>query len=208
MNKIIFIDTMTTGMNAERCGIYRLGGILTEDGVEKSRFEMRVRPFANARISEQSLWICGESRSSLVSYPEEGEALAFLLGILDGFVNVRNPKDKAFLAGFNSSAMDVPFLREFFRRNGNQRFRDYFYVQTIDLMTLSTFALLDRRGAMPQFDLDTAARELGIDIMDDGKYDCLRNARVCLDMYRVLQKRFCLGECLDTTPTEKTEKNY
>ena len=42
MNKILFVDTLTTGMNTERCAIYRIGGIYTEDGVEKKRFDFKV----------------------------------------------------------------------------------------------------------------------------------------------------------------------
>lgn len=207
-NKIIFIDTMTTGMNPERCGIYRLGGIITSGGRETERFEMRIQPFATARISEQSLWICGETRRSLVTYPQEGEALEFLTGLLSRHIDIRNPRDKAYLAGFNASAMDTPFLREFFRRNGNMRFRDYFHVQTIDLMTLTAFALMNERTGMPDFHLETAANKIGVECPGTPGYDCVSNAKICLDMYRALERRFGTGSAEDTTALTEVTRNY
>jgi DNA polymerase III, epsilon subunit and related 3''-5'' exonucleases len=192
MNKILFIDTVTTGMNPEKCSIYRIGGIYTEDDVEKKRFDIRMRPFENARMSDQSLWICGETRASLLDYPRYEEGFASLLEFLAGVVDIKNPKDKIYLAGFNSSAFDVPFLRETFRRNGNGRFRDYFYVQTLDVMSLSAFALLRVRKQMPDFYLETAARYLGLDVQESEKYDCVAKAKVALDIYRRLKTEFRL----------------
>lgn len=208
MEKIIYIDTLTTGMNTDRCAIYRIGGIITEESVETDRFEMRVRPYPNARISDQSLWIGGESRGTLIKYPDEKDALAFLTGILDEHINVRNPKDKAYIAGFNASAMDVPFLRELFKRNGNMHFRDYFHVQVIDLMTLSAFALIRSRNDMPDFHLESAARALGLECPYGQSYNCLSNAKTCLDMYRLLEKRFGIGECTDVSLIGDIKKNF
>ena len=208
MNKIIFIDTVTTGMNPEKCSIYRIGGIYTEDAVEKERFEFRMRPFRNARINEQSLWITGESRSSLLLYKDESEAFKDFLCFLNGIVDIKNPRDKVYIAGFNSAGLDVPFLREWFRRNGNERFRDYFHVQIMDVMTLSAFALMPSRQNMPDFHLETAARYLQVNAPVGKMYDCIDNAKVSLDIFRKLQKRFGVAECQDLTTVNKVTKNY
>ena len=208
MNKILFIDTVTTGMNPEKCAIYRIGGIYTIDGVEQKRFELRMRPFANARISEQSLWISGESRSSLLIYPDEKAAFARFVEFLNDIVDIKNPKDKIYLAGFNSTAFDVPFLREWFRRNGNERFRDYFYVQTIDTMCLATVMLIKTRHNMPDFHLETAARFMHVKAVATQSYDCLTNAKTSLEIYRAFEKRCGLGECLDNTEATEVKTNY
>lgn len=208
MNKFLFIDTLTTGMNPERCSIYRIGGIYTENDVEAVRFEFRMRPFTNARISEQSLWISGESRSSLLVYQDEAAAFKAFATFLGSIIDLRNPRDKAFIAGFNAAAFDVPFLREWFRRNGNERFRDYFYVQTIDTMCLSTVALLNTRQNMPDFHLETAAQFMGVKVHATPVYDCIANAKTSLDIYRLFEKRCGLGECRDTAEAKEIIKNY
>jgi len=208
MNKILFIDTATTGMNSEKCAIYRLGGIYTEDGIEKSRFEFRMRPFINARINEQSLWISGETRASLQLYQDEKTAFNNFLSYINQLIDLKNPRDKAYIAGFNAANRDVPFIREWFRRNGNERFRDYFYVQVLDLMCISAFGLINIRNTMPDFHLETAARFLQVRATISEKYNSINNAKICLDMYRTLQKRFCIGECVDTRESTEIIKNF
>lgn len=208
MKKILFIDTLTTGMNSERCSIYRIGGIYTEDCVEAKRFEFRMRPFSNARIAEQSLWISGEDRSSLLVYKSEANAFKDFVAFLDSIVDLRNPRDKAYIAGFNVAGFDVPFLREWFRRNGNERFRDYFYVQTIDTMCLATVMLLNSRRDMPDFHLETAARFMEVEVKATERYDCITNAKTSLDMYRKFEERCGLGECRYTEIAKETIKNF
>ena len=208
MNKILFIDTVTTGMNPEKCSIYRIGGIYTEDAEERQRFEFRMRPFRNARINEQSLWISGESRSSLLVYKDESDAFKDFVAFLDTLVDIRNPRDKMYIAGFNVSGFDIPFLREWFHRNGNERFRDYFHVQAMDVMCLSAFALMPTRQSMPDFHLETAARFLQVKAPAGENYECVENAKVSLDIYRVLQKRFGVAECTNLSEVTSVKKNF
>ena len=208
MNKILFIDSVTTGMNPEKCAIYRIGGIFTVNGEETQRFELRMRPFPNARISDQSLWICNETRSSLIRYPDQEEAFSDFLNLLNGQVNLRNPKDKAFIAGFNVDRFEYPFLREWFHRNGNERFRDYFYVQTIDLMNLTNFRFLDKRNEFQDFFLDTAARQLGVPTSGEDRYNCIENSSTCLQMYRKLAAEWAFADCKDSDKAADTFTNF
>lgn len=208
MYKILFIDTITTGMNPEKCAIYRMGGIFTENGKETKRFELKMRPFMNARISDQSLWIGGETRSSLIRYPDQAEAFKDFINLLEEQVDISNPYDKIYIGGFNSDRFEYPFLREWFRRNGNERFRDYFYVQTFDMMSAATFALFETRRSLPDFCLDTAARKLGLNVPADDKYNCIMNAEICLSMFRLLASKWGITECNETGVAEVIFRNF
>lgn len=208
MNKIVFLDTVTTGMNHDKCAIYRIGGIFTNNGVETSRFEFRMQPFPGARISDSSLYICNESRSSLVHYPDQARAFEDFIALLSKNVNIRNPYEKLYIGGFNVSAFDVPFLREWFRRNGNNRFRDYFHAQTIDVMSIAAFALLDERRSMTDFHLETVARQLDVRVPSDDAYNCIDNAKVCLDLFRKLQLRFGLSDIPESAAADTIIKNF
>ncbi len=212
MIKILILDTLTTGMSTENCGrygIYRIGGIFTEDGVETQRFELRMQPFHNARISEQSLYIGGEDRASLTKYKDEASAMDDFIRLLDAAVNVRNPQDKLYIAGFNVTALDIPFIREWFRRNGQERYRDYFYLQPLDLSSISTFALLKERGKLRDFYLETVAERLGIDVVPEERFNCIANAELCLELLRTFCKTlFGIDLGNDTRKTEKMFKNY
>ena len=208
MNKILFIDILSTGMSPDNCGIYRIGGIYTEDGVEKKVIDLKMCPPINARISQQSLWIGGESRSSLISYPDEKRVFARFCEWLDTIVSVRKADDKLYLAGYNSAAFDMPFLREYFNRCGSNDFRNYFHVQCIDIMSISAMALMNERGRMQDFMMDSVAAHLGIHTFPGDKYDCISNARTALDIYRHFIRRFGIDEVKDTSRADDIVKNY
>lgn len=207
MYKILFIDTFATGLDAERCAIYRIGGVVCNADAtamrEKVRFEFNVRPTAGARISDNSLWIGGVSKSDLLRYARQEDAFDRLLELLDAEVNVRNPKDKMFVAGFNAAAFDVPFLKNWFRINGRQNYRDYFYVQTIDLMSIAAFALAGERKGMTDFCLGSAARALGVGDGHSGGTSPLENALLAMDIYRALVGRLNSG---DIESVERTDE--
>lgn len=209
MNKILFIDTLATGLNPEKCAIYRLGGIFCEENasgiVEKQRFDICVRPFETARIMENSLWTGGVTRSMLIYFPEQSDAFNDFFRLINENINLRNAKDKLYIAGFNVSSFDIPFIKNWFARNSNQRFRDCFYVQTLDIMSLAAFALINDRDNMPDFHLGTAARFLGVNPENGGYNSCLDNAQTCLEMYKVLKTRLNVG---DNSTYEKTDKFF
>lgn len=204
MNKILFIDTMTTGMNQSQCCIYRLGGIITEDGAERQRFELRMCPPRGAKIFENSLYITGETKGGLLRYPDEKTVLDDFIRIISKYVNLRNPLDKIYIAGFNVASFDIAFLREWFRRNGNETFRNYFHMQTIDLMSIAAYHLMDERNRMDDFHLETVARYLGVPFEGGRSYDCLANAKLCLDIYRKLKT----GETVEEQEKTETYRNY
>lgn len=198
MNKLLFIDTMTTGLNTERCAIWSIGGIFCEDTamslIEKKRFELRMRPFDGARITDTSLWAGDMTRSELAWYPSQELALMSFKDMLGEEVDRADKADKLYIAGFNSAAFDSIFLRRWFERCGDAGFRDWFYVQTLDLMSLSAAALMEQRDGMPDFHMNTTARWLGAKAVVGTKASTLDNALTCENMYRALKERLNIGE--------------
>lgn len=208
MYKILFLDTVTTGMNPEACCIYRLGCIYTENGQETKRLDLRMRLYNNARISEQSLWICGESRSSLAVYPSQEEAFKTFIDFLDSVVDVKNPNDKLFIGGFNVATFDIPFLRQWFIRNNNEKFRNYFHMQAIDMMIITNNLLLEKRHQCKDFHLESAARYMGLETLTDNEYDCIQNARTGLRMFRKYREDIYHERFPDNEEEISCIKNY
>lgn len=207
MCKILFIDTFTTGLDTNRCAIYRFGGVMCNTNAttmkENVRFEFNIRPWSGARIIDNSLWLGGVSKSDLIRFSPQEEVFKAFIGMLDENIEVKNPKDKAFIAGFNASAFDVPFLKNWFKMNGKENFRDYFYVQTIDLMSIAAFALVNERSSMSDFYLESTARALDIETEKNEKKSCLENALLCMKIYRKLTERLGCGEIQTVEETEK-----
>ena len=147
-------------------------------------------------------------RSILAGYPDQEKTFLEFIHMLDTFVEVRNSRDKMYIAGFNAATMDVPFLWEWFRRNGNERNRDYFHMQIIDMMNISAFVLMNERQRMQDFKLESVARQLHIYSGEGDTFDCIQNAKTTLDIYRKLRERFGLQLFEDLTETDDFVKNF
>lgn len=214
--KMLFVDTLVTGMQPSRCGIYALGGIICEDGpdrtVEKCRFEMRINPRDGLRINEGKLWISGTKLKDLTTFQKEDEARAWFTSILDRYVNMHNPSDKIYLAGYNVSGLDIPFLREWFRRTaeepGKDHFYDYFTKQPMDVMIIARYAMLRQERTMLDFQQDTVARQMGVERRYSADYSCIDNAQESVDIWRKLKPMLGTGEEGPYLRLDTVERNY
>ena len=74
MKKVLYFDVETTGLDALRCSIVQLAGIIDVDGVEKERFNIFMRPFENSEISQEALKVIGKTKEEINSYgcPKKG----------------------------------------------------------------------------------------------------------------------------------------
>lgn len=193
MNKILFIDTLTTGLNSDRCAIYRLGGIICEENVKSLKeikaFDLLMRPFHGARIIDESLAVGGMTRSRMIYFPDEKKVFEEFMSIISSVIDIRNPKDKLYIVGLHASSFDVPFLKAWFNRNGNTHFRDCFYVQTLDLMSLAAFYLMGQRTAMANFYMDNMAKALNVEVFKDEEHSNISTVRTGIQVYRELKKR-------------------
>jgi len=211
MNKILFVDTLTTGLDTGRCAIYRIGGVFCEeDGMdlkEKCRFDLSMRPADRTRIYENALWQGGISRATLCGYPPQSAAFNDFFSLTCDEISLRNPRDKVFICGFNVAAFDIPFIRGWFEANDNRHFRDCFYVQCLDIMNLAAYALIKERSMMEDFHMETVARYLDVVPTKGPSYSCLDNALTCVDMYMSIRRRAMQGIEMHHRTTEKTVVN-
>ena len=196
----MFLDAVTTGYNPGKNSIYRLGGIIEIDGKEECRFEFKMKPWNDGAISSASLWITGETRTRIMSFPNQGETFNSFLGLVSKYVNMYDISDKMSIAGFNAAQIELPFIRAWFLRNGNTRFADFFNLQAIDLGGIAAFALADERRKMKNFHLDTVAEKVGLVKRMSEKFTCLDDARTGLEMYHAFRRKFGIGN--EETPEE------
>lgn len=206
--KMMFVDCKTTGLNNQACAVYQMSGIFIEDDRETERFDFRIRPFKGARIVETSLWIGGVTRGDLVDYPSEEDAFEAFRTMLERHVNIRNARDKMYIAGFNVSTFDGQFIWAMFRRNKNERFRDYFYSQYLDVMTIAAFALSGERRNLTDFHQSTVGRYLGIDVTDVDNHNTLYEAELSKHIYYALAARLGTTDARLPEPLDKITTNY
>lgn len=189
MNKILYIDLETTGLDHNTCAITQLAGIYEEDGKEKERFNYKIRPNEDHAIYRGALEVTKVGYDGIMAYElSQYEAYKKLLYFLDSVVNKYNKEDKIWICGYNIINFDAKFLRRFFEMHDNNYYNSYFYYPEIDVVPILAFVTMATRTKLENFKQMTVAKALGIKIDDSRAHDALYDIEVCRDIYKILEK--------------------
>ena len=128
MNKIIFIDTETGGVNAEKSALIQLSGII--------------------EVNEKALEVQGRTLEELGTekYIDESIIYKKFLEILDKYIDKYDKNDKFIVAGYNVK-FDIDILKALFERNNNKFLFSYFNSSMLD--PLYSVRLLQVAGMLP-----------------------------------------------------------
>ena len=148
MNKIIFIDTETGGINAEKSALIQLSGRIEVDGAEKEKFDFYIKPFENSEVNEKALEVQGRTLEELGTekYIDESIIYKKFLEILDKYIDKYDKNDKFIVAGYNVK-FDIDILKALFERNNNKFLFSYFNSSMLD--PLYSVRLLQVAGMLP-----------------------------------------------------------
>lgn len=148
MNKIIFIDTETGGVNAEKSALIQLSGIIEIDGTEKEKFNFYIKPFENSEVNEKALEVQRRTLEELGTekYIDESIIYKKFLEILDKYIDKYDKNDKFIVAGYNVK-FDIDILKALFERNNNKFLFSYFNSSMLD--PLYSVRLLQVAGILP-----------------------------------------------------------
>lgn len=148
MIKIIFIDTETGGVNAEKSALIQLSGIIEVDGTEKEKFNFYIKPFENSEVNEKALEVQGRTLEELRTdkYIDESIIYKKFLEILDKYIDKYDKNDKFIVAGYNVK-FDIDILKALFERNNNKFLFSYFNSSMLD--PLYSVRLLQVAGMLP-----------------------------------------------------------
>lgn len=148
MIKIIFIDTETGGVNADKSALIQLSGIIEVDGTEKEKFNFYIKPFENSELNEKALEVQGRTLEELGTekYIDESIIYKKFLEILDKYIDKYDKNDKFIVAGYNVK-FDIDILKALFERNNNKFLFSYFNSSMLD--PLYSVRLLQVAGMLP-----------------------------------------------------------
>ena len=139
MNKIIFIDTETGGVNPEKAALIQLSGIIRIDKKDVEKFNFYIKPFENSEVTEKALEVQGRTLEKLKT-------------------------DKFIVAGYNVR-FDVDILKAFFQRHGNNFLFSYLDSSMLD--PLYSIRLLQIAEVLPVLEnnkLETWCKHFGIEL--------------------------------------------
>lgn len=148
MNKIIFIDTETGGVNPEKAALIQLSGIIRIDKKDVEKFNFYIKPFENSEVTEKALEVQGRTLEDLKTdkYVEEKEVYKQFINLLDKYIDKYDRTDKFIVAGYNVR-FDVDILKAFFQRHGNNFLFSYLDSSMLD--PLYSIRLLQIAGILP-----------------------------------------------------------
>ena len=188
MQKLVFIDVETTGVNPGRNGLTQVSGCIQIDDAIKESFDFFVRPFPQDEIEDAALEVTGIDRRQLLP-PDDPEFLAVpgqdfcdphdiyaRLQVMFGrYVDQYNKTDKFQFIGYNAHSFDMPFMRSFWEKNGDRFFGSWFWYPCLDVMLIWAQLLQLKRPQLKDFKLATVAQHCGIEVdvtrLHDSQYD-------------------------------------
>ncbi|BEO98153.1 hypothetical protein FNCP11_04690 [Fusobacterium nucleatum] len=166
MNKIIFIDTETGGVNPEKAALIQLSGIIRIDKKDVEKFNFYIKPFENSEVNEKALEVQGRTLDELKTekYIEEKEIYKQFINLLDKYIDKYDKTDKFVVAGYNVR-FDVDILKALFQRHGNNFLFSYLDSSMLD--PLYSIRLLQIAEILPVLEnnkLETWCKHFGIEL--------------------------------------------
>jgi DNA polymerase III alpha subunit (gram-positive type) len=177
------IDTETTGTDRKINEIWQISGCLrANDGRILEWFDYKFRPLSLEGLTDEALEKTNMTREKLMSFEMSArEAYEAFVAMLGRHCNKFDKKDKMQLVAYNAG-FDSEFLREFFAKMGDNYFGSWFFNPAICVMQAMAMFLLDHRGALPNFKLETLCQSAGLGWDEtkahDALYDVHQTARL------------------------------
>lgn len=181
MIKKFFCDLETTGLSPKKNGVLEIGGII-ECGTVLKEFHLQCRPYAADEITQGALNVNKLTQDEINSFPPAPDTYQKLIHILSRHVDRYNKKDKFFFVAYNAT-FDSQFLREFFKKSGDQYYGSWFWHPFIDVMTLAAFHLMKDRAYMPDFHLDTVAKHIGVEVDEGERHTTMYDIQLTRKLY-------------------------
>jgi len=187
MPKVIFLDTETTSVDTERCGMYQVSGIIDIDGKTVEEFNVFSDIFSDDLVEESAFAKNGYTLAKIHQLPYPLKAFSAFCNMLRKHVDQYDKLDKFIVVGYMAD-FDNRVLRQWFLKNGSKFFGAYFWVPWIDVMQLAMYILQDKRHEMENFKLITVAKFVGLPADENQNHDALYDAKMTRDLYYELAK--------------------
>jgi DNA polymerase-3 subunit epsilon len=188
MAKLLFIDFETTGTNHWQHCIHQIAGIIKIHGVEKERFEFKVKPHPAGLIEDAALAVSGVTRETLASaeYFTQKEVYTELVKMLEKYVDKFNSRDKYYVIAYNGASFDMNFFRAFFKQCGDNYFGSWFWSACIDPMILAAQYFLEDRKFMENFKQSTVAKQFDIVVDEARLHDAVYDVEIMIQIYEYM----------------------
>lgn len=187
MEKFLYLDCETGGLDPKKNPIIQLSGILEvpSKGILRE-FDLRLRPLPSDLVEDQALAVNGITKEELTDPArlEPIEAYKALKSIFLTYVDRYDKKDKFYLIGQNVN-FDYGFLLELWKRQGDDYLGSFIHHNKIDLIALTaSFKLAgvikdqpEIGKPLPNMKLATLCKYFGLTDQSHDSLDDIRKTR-------------------------------
>lgn len=189
MNRIIFFDTETTGLDATVNGIHQLAGTIVINDEVAAKFDYKINPFKGCEVDVEALKVSKTCTLDFLKYNTEVQVMFMFTQLLDRYNKLaENKQDKFILATWaRDPAFDVRFLSAFLKRNSSYDvFDTYFWSNFIDVKSLASQYLIGERHKLDSFSLAPVSKYLGIAVNESQLHKASYDAYLVRKVYEVV----------------------
>jgi len=141
-NRILFLDTETTGLVPGYHDAIQIAGIIEENNNIIDEFKYKSRPFNPENIDDEALKINGFTKSELLFFPDSEHTIECLIYKLRPFIIEKN-----ILFAGQKTFFDLFFMQALFQKSKYEECRAFNIMQvshnaTMDLKTLTLLAII------------------------------------------------------------------
>ena len=186
IDKRVYIDVETTGVDCTKHGIIQLSGIVEIDGKEKERFDYRVRPFSDDVVDPEALKVSGNTVEGVMTFASTAEIHSKFTKMLCAYIDKYSRFDKFHFIAYNAG-FDSDFVRKFLEKNGDKFYGSLFYYPAIDVMNTAAEYFLQVRSKLENFKLVTVAKALDMDVDESRLHDSMYDIEITMQMHKKLR---------------------
>jgi len=188
-NKILWLDTETTGLDPVKQDVIQIAGIIEIDGVVEKQFEFKCQPHSWDSVQQQALDVHGYSVADLRTFESPHSVKAQVEALLSRYVSKFDKTDKFILAGYNVG-FDARFMKQWWLKAGDKYWGSFVEYKNYDIYPLFQTFSMAMELDIPNHKLVTAAAYFGYEF---GAHDALEDIRVTRLVGKDLGRIFKLG---------------
>lgn len=201
MNKVLWLDTETTGLDAIKQDVIQIAYLVEIDGEVVEEQEFKCQPFNWAGIQDRALEVHGYTRDNLKTFEAASIIKCRMDASLERYIEKFNKDDKFTLAGYNVQ-FDYRFMKEWYAKCGDKYWGSFVNYKMYDgyplFQAYANAANLD----LPNHKLTTAAAHFGFKF---GAHDALEDIRVTRQVVKALERIFLDGIEFGRLPPKQRE---
>lgn len=185
MNKILWFDTETTGLDPISCGIIQLAGIIEMDGVIKQTFNYFMSPLPGDKIFDEALSVHGYDKEQILKFVNPHSTKQVFCDLLSVHCNKFDRNDKFYPAGYNCR-FDIEFLSNWFNKQGDKYLGSFVDRRMwLDPLAMVNLLSLDGKLKLVNHKLETVAKHFGVEL---NAHDALSDIKATRELFYILKK--------------------